>query len=130
LRTEDVLCRQTTSFFHHAITARGVGIAVVAGGKEHAVTPDDAAPVWMRERRNGLLAGLSAGELARVAPYLEDVAMPLGWAGYESGAKQRYVFFPTTGIVSLLYVMANGSSAEIAVVGNEGIGRYSPVHGR
>jgi len=85
------------------------------------VTPDDAAPVWMRERRNGLLAGLPAGELARVAPYLEDVAMPLGRAVYESGAKQRYVFFPTTGIVSLLYVMANGSSAEIAVVGNEGI---------
>src|SRR6185295_14624973 len=43
------------------------------------------------------------------------------WAVYESGAKQRYVYFPTTGIVSLLYVMAHGSSAEIAVVGNEGI---------
>jgi hypothetical protein len=73
----------------------------------------------MRERRR-LLTVFSAGE-PTLAPYLEDVAMPLGWAVYESGAKQRYVFFPTTGIVSLLYVMANGSSAEIAVVGNEGI---------
>jgi CRP-like cAMP-binding protein len=47
--------------------------------------------------------------------------MPLGWVVYEAGAEQRYVFFPTTGIVSLLYVMADGHSAEIAVVGNEGI---------
>ena len=83
--------------------------------------PPDVTPVWMRERSNGLLTALPAGELARIAPYLEEVAMPLGWAVYESGAKQRYVFFPTTGIVSLLYVMANGSSAEIAVVGKEGI---------
>ena len=89
---------------------------VVAGGKEHGV-----APVWMKERSNGLLTALPAGELARGAPYLEEVAMPLGWAVYESGGKQRYVYFPTTGIVSLLYVMADGNSAEIAVVGNEGI---------
>jgi hypothetical protein len=43
---------------------------VVAGGKEHAVTPNDATPVCMRERSNGLLAALPAGELARIAPYL------------------------------------------------------------
>ena len=67
------------------------------------------SPVWMRERRNGLLAGLPAGELARVAPYLEDVAMPLGMALYESGAELRYVYLSTTGIVSLLYVMEDGA---------------------
>src|SRR6185437_5934612 len=94
------------------------GVSLV-DGKEPAMTPD--APVWMKERRNGLLAALPAGDLARIAPYLEEIPMPLGGTVYESGAKQRHVFFPTTGIVSLLYVMANGSSAEIAVVGNEGI---------
>ena len=83
------------------------------------MTPDP--PVWMKERSNGLLASLPAGELARIAPYLEEVPMPLGWTVYESGAEQRHVYFPTTAIVSLLYVMANGSSAEIAVVGHEGI---------
>lgn len=83
------------------------------------MTPDP--PVWMKERSNGLLAAMPAGELARIAPYLEEVAMPLGWVVYEAGAEQRHVYFPTTGIVSLLYVMANGSSAEIAVVGHEGI---------
>jgi len=87
--------------------------------KEPAMIPDP--PAWMKERNNGLLSALPAGEQARIAPYLEEVRMPLGWAVYESGAEQRYVYFPTTGIVSLLYVMANGSSAEIAVVGNEGI---------
>ncbi len=47
--------------------------------------------------------------------------MPLGWAVYESGTEQGYVYFPTTGIVSLLYVMEDGSSAEIAIVGQEGV---------
>ena len=47
--------------------------------------------------------------------------MPLGWVVYEADAEQRHVYFPTTGIVSLLYVMADGHSAEIALVGNEGV---------
>ena len=47
--------------------------------------------------------------------------MPLGWAVYESGGKLGYVYFPTTSIVSLLYVMESGASAEIAVAGNEGL---------
>jgi CRP-like cAMP-binding protein len=54
-------------------------------------------------------------------PSLEPVAMPLGLSVYESGGAQGYVYFPTTAIVSLLYVLADGASAEIAVTGNEGL---------
>jgi CRP-like cAMP-binding protein len=71
--------------------------------------------------QNHLLAALSAGERARIFPHLEPVPMPLGEAVCESGLPMRHVYFPTTSIVSLLYVMEDGASAEIAVVGNEGI---------
>jgi CRP-like cAMP-binding protein len=71
--------------------------------------------------QNHLLAALPALSLERLAQHLELVPMQLGEALYESGGKQQYVYFPTTAIVSLLYVMENGASAEIAVVGNEGI---------
>jgi CRP-like cAMP-binding protein len=70
---------------------------------------------------NGLLAALPAMELERWVPMLELVEMPLGAVLYESGQIQSHVFFPTTAIVSLLYVMENGASAEIAIVGNEGL---------
>ncbi|MEO5558180.1 MAG: Crp/Fnr family transcriptional regulator [Dokdonella sp.] len=70
---------------------------------------------------NRLLAALPKAEWARWLPYLEPVELPLGRVLYESGSKLAYVYFPTTAIVSLLYVMENGSSAEIAVVGFEGI---------
>ena len=60
-------------------------------------------------------------EWSRWAPSLERVDMPLGQVIYESGVAINYVYFPITSIVSLLYVMENGASAEIAVVGNEGI---------
>jgi CRP-like cAMP-binding protein len=60
-------------------------------------------------------------ECERLFPYVELVQMPLGKALYESGDRLNHVYFPTTAIVSLLYVMENGASAEIAVVGNEGI---------
>ena len=72
-------------------------------------------------RTNRLLAALPESEWQRWLPELESVAMPLGQVLYESGATLSHVYFPTTAIVSLLYVMENGSSAEIAVVGNEGI---------
>ena len=72
-------------------------------------------------RQNQLLAALPAAEWARLEPELELQAMPLGEVLYESGMELRHVYFPTTSIVSLLYVMENGSSAEIAIVGNEGI---------
>jgi CRP-like cAMP-binding protein len=72
-------------------------------------------------RTNFLLAALPAAEWQRWMPQLEPVTMPLGQVLYESGATLSHVYFPTTAIVSLLYVMENGASAEIAVVGNEGI---------
>jgi len=72
-------------------------------------------------RNNHLLAALPAAEWMRWSPLLERVDMPLGQVLYESGVTLGYVYFPLTSIVSLLYVMENGASAEIAVVGNEGL---------
>ncbi|WP_199100560.1 Crp/Fnr family transcriptional regulator [Dyella sp. ASV21] len=72
-------------------------------------------------RQNRLLAALPDAEWTRWAPHLEPVDMPLGKVLYESGSRLSHVYFPTTSIVSLLYVMEDGASAEIAVVGNEGI---------
>jgi CRP-like cAMP-binding protein len=78
-----------------------------------AVSPDP--------RKNQLLAALPDAELQRWLPQLESVDLPLGMVVYESGSTLSHVYFPTTAIVSLLYVMENGASAEIAVVGNEGV---------
>jgi CRP-like cAMP-binding protein len=72
-------------------------------------------------RQNHLLAALSTADFERVRPNLKLVPLPLGEVLYESGSHQGQVYFPTTAIVSLLYMMADGASAEIAVVGNEGI---------
>jgi CRP-like cAMP-binding protein len=72
-------------------------------------------------RENHLLAALPDAEAQRWLPQLERVEMPLGQVLYESGGTLSHVYFPTTAIVSLLYVMENGASAEIAVVGNEGL---------
>lgn len=70
---------------------------------------------------NRLLAALPEAEYQRLAPYLESFALPLGLALYESGTPLTHVYFQTAGIVSLFYVMENGSSAEIAVTGSEGV---------
>ena len=70
---------------------------------------------------NRLLATLPQAERQRWWPALEPVEMPLGQVLYESGRTLSHVYVPTNAIVSLLYVMENGASAEIAVVGNEGI---------
>ena len=70
---------------------------------------------------NHLLAALPDVDAQRWLPQLERVEMPLGQVLYESGGTLSHVYFPTTAIVSLLYVMENGASAEIAVVGNEGL---------
>jgi CRP-like cAMP-binding protein len=72
-------------------------------------------------RQNQLLAALPDSEWQRWLPLLEFVELPLGRVLYESDAMLQHVYFPTTAIVSLLYVLENGASAEIAVVGNEGI---------
>ena len=78
-------------------------------------------PTTHSPNQNHLLAALPPAEFERLLPHLELVPMPLGEALYESGGKLQHVYFPTTSIVSLLYVLADGASAEIAVVGNEGI---------
>lgn len=71
--------------------------------------------------QNHLLAALPADVQARIFPLLEPVDLPLGKVLYESGDTMRHVYFPTDSIVSLLYVMEDGASAEISVVGNEGV---------
>jgi CRP-like cAMP-binding protein len=71
-------------------------------------------------RDNQILDALPALERERLFPHLKLVPMPLGMVLYESGATLRHIYFPTDSIVSLLYVMRDGSSAEIAVVGNDG----------
>jgi CRP-like cAMP-binding protein len=78
-------------------------------------------PISTEPRKNFLLAALPDPEWRRWQSLLEQVEMPLGQVLYESGATLTHVYFPTTSIVSLLYVMENGASAEIAVVGNEGV---------
>src|SRR6202171_5668515 len=70
---------------------------------------------------NHLLAALPHDQWQRWLPNPEHVEMPLGQVLYEAGSTLSHVYFPTTSIVSLLYVMQNGESAEIAVVGNEGV---------
>jgi CRP-like cAMP-binding protein len=78
-------------------------------------------PVSPDPKTNQLLAALPDAEWQRWLPQLESVDLPLGLVVYESGSTLSHVYFPTTAIVSLLYVMENGASAEIAVVGNEGV---------
>jgi len=70
---------------------------------------------------NHILAALLDAEFDRLSPHLELVPMLLGDVLYESGGKLQYVYFPTTAIVSLQYVLENGGSCEMAGVGNEGV---------
>src|SRR6185312_1091565 len=72
-------------------------------------------------RANRLLASLPEADYQMLAAQLDSVPMPLGMAVYESGGAQGYVYFPIDSIVSLLYVLENGASTEIAVTGNEGL---------
>jgi CRP-like cAMP-binding protein len=71
--------------------------------------------------QNHLLAALPKAVYERLLPNLESVPMPLGQVLYSSGGELSYLYFPTTCVVSLVYVMANGASAEIAVTGCEGV---------
>src|SRR3984893_13103106 len=87
----------------------------------HSVVKNSPPPARQSPRQNHALAALPGADYERLLPHLELVPLPLAWAVYEAGDAQGYVFFPTTSIVSLLYVMEDGSSAEIAVVGNDGL---------
>ena len=85
---------------------------------------------------NGLLTMLPDADWQRWLPQLERVALPAGRVLHAPGVASEYVYFPTTAIVALLYVMEDGDSAEVAVVGNEGVvgvaailgGRSTPAH--
>ena len=83
--------------------------------------PRIAAVARHSPRQNHLLDALPRSDFERLAPHFELIPMRLGDVLYEPGIRMRHVYFPTTSIVSLLYVMEDGASAEIAIVGNEGI---------
>lgn len=83
--------------------------------------PRDLNPIAHNPKQNRLLAALPASELERLSAHLELVPMRLGETLYESGGRLLHVYFPTTAIVSLLYILASGASTEISSVGNEGI---------
>jgi CRP-like cAMP-binding protein len=72
-------------------------------------------------QQNHLLSAFSPAERRRIFPHLRLMPMPLGKVLYEPGDVMRHVYFPTDSIVSMLYVLADGASAEISVVGNEGL---------
>jgi CRP-like cAMP-binding protein len=86
------------------------------GGMTKALSSASRTP-----KDNHLLAALPEATYQGLLPFLENVSLPLGQAVYESGGAQGYVYFPTSSIVSLLYVLADGASAEIAITGNEGL---------
>ncbi len=81
---------------------------------DRSVKPDERV-------ENRLLAALPREEYERLCPYLETVSFDLGEVIYESGQHLDYVYFPTTAIISLLYLMEDGSSAEMGLTGNEGV---------
>jgi CRP-like cAMP-binding protein len=107
-----------------ASTPTRASAAVRAATSADALTPAHpaaAASPRHTPRENHLLGALPAYAYDRLSAHLEPVQLNLGDVLYEPGIQLRYVYFPTTAIVSLLYVMENGASAEIAIVGNEGI---------
>ena len=114
------LCDTAHSVGPKAYTA-GDPVVGMAMGAGMGGTGEVLMSVTRARIENFLLAALPEADLERLRPSLMLVSLPLGEALYESGSQLRHVYFPTTSIVSLLYVMADGASAEIAVVGNEGL---------
>jgi CRP-like cAMP-binding protein len=88
----------------------------VARSRDKHMTAEQHTPY-----QNRLIACLPADIVERISPHMELISMPLGQVLYESGGQLQHVYFPTTAIVSVHYVMENGASAEIAGVGNEGV---------
>src|SRR4051812_18688484 len=96
------------------------------------VTSSQSPPLMFRKpdpNQNHLLSALLDADFDRLAVHLEPIAMKVGDVLYESGDKQPYVYFPTTAIVSLHYLLENGGSSEIAGVGNEGMVGISLIMG-
>ena len=98
------------------MTASIVSTKNAKATRKSAALPNAGGPT-----ANALLAALPEAELTRWLPHLEAFDLPLGFVLHEQGKNFKYVYFPTTAIVSLLYVLENGASAEIAVVGHEGV---------
>lgn len=96
------------------LTPQGILWEFISAESADLTTPSDPL-------KNCILAALPAAEWARIQAHLELVPMPLGHVLYESGMPLQHVYFPTNCIVSLIYVMEDGHSAEIAIVGNEGM---------
>ena len=92
---------------------------VRSGAAVASVEPEDST--HSAAAMNDLLTELPRDELKRIEPHLSWVTLPLGHVVYESGDHLSHVYLPTTAIISMLYVMENGSSAEIAVVGRDGL---------
>jgi len=86
-----------------------------------ATLPPTGSSLHSTPSQNHLLAALPREAFDRLLPELEPVAMPLGEVLCESGGQLQHVYFPTTAIISLHYIMENGASAEIASIGNEGV---------
>ncbi len=82
--------------------------------KKVGIAPEDP-------KQNCILAALPKADFARLLPDLKFIAMPLNWTISESGDHEHYLYFPTSGIISLIYALENGSSSEVALVGNEGM---------
>jgi CRP-like cAMP-binding protein len=118
LAAPDVYVRLRTLASANGYTQR---MAAKKKRRPSAHRDSDATPSRYTPRQNRLLGALPPGDYERIAAHLELVPLKLATVLYEPGVKLRYVYFPTTAIVSLLYVMEDGSSAEIAIVGNEGI---------
>jgi CRP-like cAMP-binding protein len=100
--------------------------------EQHSVGPPPQSGFALRDvkhaecvrhtpRQNRLLAALPAADYGRLLPYLELIPWPLGWTVYEAGTRMKYVYLPTSGVVSRICVTGNGESTEIAVTGNEGL---------
>jgi CRP-like cAMP-binding protein len=98
-----------------------IASSLLAPGAQPCANRRISVPNQPDPKKNHLLAALPPEEWKRWETLMEFVKLPLGEVLYESGATLKHVYFPTTAIVSLLYVMENGASAEIAVVGNEGV---------
>lgn len=102
--------------------ARGPILRTTSSPQRELVAVGSKTVVGLKEiRKNGLLAALPADVLARWSSLLERIELPLGKVLYESGGQMSHVVFPTTAIVSLIYILESGASAEIAVAGREGL---------